>query len=328
MVQMGLAGCDVHEFPEIPKRVPFVIHLKFETDWEKQEVVFSKQRAMPLCDIRYVVKAFPREGEGRTAYHATETFTFLRNTHEGYDCSFTLDLPEDKYDIRVWADLMEPGMEVDRFYCTDDFTRISLLGEHCGNQDERDAFRGSCAIELVATIQETLPMEYTIEMERPLAKFEFITTDFDDFVGKVLQGVSATSATDTRGETTRVNLEDYKVVFYYSAFMPNVFNHITDKPVDSATGVTFTSTIQPLNETEATLGFDHVFINSHSTTVSVAIGLFDADGNRLAMSDPMDVPICRSYHTIVRGRFLTQLSTGGVVIDPEYDDEYNFVLRP
>ena len=323
----ALTGCDVHEFPEASERVRITLHLNFATDWEVQEEIVSKQRSLPICDMRYIIKAFPA---GTDDYAHAETFTFLRSARDGYDCSFTIDIPEGRYDIRVWSDLVEPGMTDDRFYGTADFARISLIGEHCGNTDERDAFRGTCPVELVSTIKETLPAEYTVEMVRPLAKFEFITTDLDEFINKVVQETEAAQGrtgtdTDSRSVISRVT-EDYRVVFYYTGFMPDVFSHISDKPVDSSTGVSFTSTIEPLNEKEASLGFDHVFINTHNTTVQVAVGLTDADGKLLFVSNPVDVPIRRSYHTIVRGRFLTQQAAGGVVIDPDFDDDINIVL--
>ncbi len=321
----ALTGCDVHEFPEVPERVHVIVHLHFATDWEMQEETISKQRSLPTCDIRYIVKAFP---QGTDDYVHAETYTFLRSARDGYDCSFALDIPEGRYDLRVWADLVEPGMTDDRFYSTSDFSRIALQGDHSGNNDERDAFRGSCPVELVSTIKETLPAEYTVEMVRPLAKFEFITTDLNEFINKVVQEAAQSQSeadTDSRSFISRVT-EDYRVVFYYTGFMPDVFSHISDKPVDSATGVSFLSTIEPLNDTEASLGFDHVFINTHNTTVQVAVGLTDADGKLLFVSNPVDVPIRRSYHTIVRGRFLTQQAAGGVVINPDFDDDINIIL--
>ncbi len=335
-ILLGFSACDVHEFPELRQRVPFTIHLLFDTEWQMTGEVLYKPRTGTPCDIRYVVKAFPKDVDLRSTYTAVETFTFLRSARDGYDCTYTLDLPEGEYDIRVWADLVEPGKEGDRFYNTANFTRISLQGEYRGNTDERDAFRGSCPIELISTIKETAPVEYIIDMVRPLAKFEFITTDFNEFIDKAIQDAQTKAEAmaqennqeipGSRAETTRVNIDDYKVVFFYSGFMPNVFNHMTDKPVDSATGVTFVSSIKQLSEAEASLGFDYVFINSRATSVSVAVGLYDNEGELLAMSNPVAVPIQRSFHTIVRGRFLTQKTTGGMIIDPAFDDEFNVVL--
>ncbi len=327
----SMASCDVHEFPKPQEKLPFILNLHFDTDWEVQEEILTKQRSALTQDIRYVIKVFPQDVGSRTAYVATEIFTFLRSARDGYDCSFTLDIPKGEYDVRVWADLVEPGTENDRFYNTSDFSRIALQGEYSGNTDERDAFRGSCRVNLISTIYETSPDEYTVEMQRPLAKFEFISTDIDEFVDKVLQEEAASRSnsqteSESRSDATRSIIEDYRVVFYYTGFMPDVFNIFTDKPVDSATGVSFESSIRQLNETEASLGFDYVFINSHSTTGPVAGGLMDAEGNVVAMSNTIDVPISRSFHTIVRGKFLTQKASEGVTINPDFDGEHNMVI--
>jgi hypothetical protein len=44
------------------------------------------------------------------------------------------------------------------------------------------------------------------------------------------------------------------------------------------------------------------------------------------MTQPIEVPIRRSWHTILRGRFLMSEASGGVVIDPTFDGDFNLVF--
>ena len=134
---------------------------------------------------------------------------------------------------------------------------------------------------------------------------------------------------ETRGEVppTRVNTDDYKVVLYYSGYMPFAYNMNTDKPVDSKLGVSFESKIDVLNENEASLGFDYVFVNGKTSAVTVQIGLYDKEDRQLALSVPINVPLQRNHHTVVKGSFLMEETSGGITINPDFDGNHNIVIE-
>ena len=164
-------------------------------------------------------------------------------------------------------------------------------------------------------------------MQRPLAKFEFITNDLKEFLDKEIEYLKQEATTRGENAPTRVDTDKYKVVFHYSGYMPNAYNMNTDKPVDSATGVMFESKLGILNDNEASLGFDYVFVNGKEAGVSIQIGLYDGENRQIALSDPIDVSLRRSHHTILRGSFLMQQATGGIVINPEFDGNHNIVIE-
>ena len=115
-------------------------------------------------------------------------------------------------------------------------------------------------------------------------------------------------------------------MFYYVGFMPNAYSLFTDKPVDSATGVLFESTLNSLSETEASVGFDYVFVNGTESAVTVQIGIYDNEGTQLSLTEPIKVSLRRSHHTIMRGMFLMSETSGGISINPEFDGDYNLVF--
>ena len=128
------------------------------------------------------------------------------------------------------------------------------------------------------------------------------------------------------GYMTPEGIEDYKVVFYYVGFMPDAYSMNTDKPVDSSTGVMFESTLRKLSESEATMGFDYVFVNGKKSAVTVQIGIYDNEGTQLSLTEPIEVPLKRSHHTIMTGMFLMSEASGGVTINPDFDGDHNLIF--
>ena len=74
------------------------------------------------------------------------------------------------------------------------------------------------------------------------------------------------------------------------------------------------------------MGFDYVVVNSGDASIEVTVGLFDAEGNQISMSDPIIVPLNRSYNTIMRGSFMMMEADGGVGIDPSFDGDYYYPI--
>ena len=332
-----LTACDVHEWPETPEYVKFHLRLKYDTDMTEWHHLYDGSSVVEVRygdtydnhqeygQIRYIVRAYPMDGQRATQDYRHE-FVFTKNIAEGYDHDVTLDLLSGDYQIMVWADLVRNSSE-SPFHDAANFAEIRLQGNHVGNTDHRDAFKGTGNIKLVSDIVDKVPETLEIVMQRPLAKYEFVTTDLQEFIDKEYEYLQKEAA--SRGEIppTRVNTDDYKVVFYYSGYMPNAYSMNTDKPVDSTMGILFESKFGILSENEASLGFDYVFVNGHKSAVTVQIGLYDKEERQLALSDPINVPLQRSHHTILKGSFLMQQASGGIVIDPEFDGNHNIIIQ-
>ena len=335
-----MASCDVHEFPDIPEKRAFHLRLNYDTDMTEWEHIYDGTSVIEqgLGDtydnhqdygkIRYIVRTYPVSDKQRTMQDYVQEFVFTKDIAEGYDHEVTLDVLPGNYNVMVWSDLVKTSGD-NHFYNADNFAEIMLQGDHQGNNDYRDAFRGSGNVTLIADIIERVPDTLDIAMQRPLAKYEFITTDLTEFINKEQTRADAKSkaqSTDGEDVTTKVSIEDYKVVFYYVGFMPNAYSLFTDKPVDSATGVLFESTLNSLSETEASVGFDYVFVNGTESAVTVQIGIYDNEGTQLSLTEPIEVPLKRSHHTIMRGMFLMSEASGGVTINPDFDGDHNLIF--
>lgn len=346
-----LTACNVHEWPEEENEVALLLQLRFDTFWDEQDHFYTRgshgtrgtltkgetrngveARALGEYDMRYIIRAYSIDESGTVATIPIREFVFSQMVMTSYDyVTEEVTLPPGNYQLMAWADFVVPGTQDDMHYNSLDFTKISLTGTHTANSDYRDAFRGTLQTMLAGSINEREPQTLIIDMERPMAKFTFISNDLKEFIDKEETRVNRNNRT-TKEATTKavstktVDLNDYRVLFIYSGYMPNTYNMFTDRPVDITTNVQFESVLSKLNEDEASMGFDYVMVNGGDASVEVTVGLFDAEGNQISMSDPIIVPLNRSVNTIMRGSFMMMEANGGVGIDPDFDGDHNIVI--
>ena len=326
-----LISCDVHEWPEYSEPVKKTIRLKleFDTSMSEKEVFYNARSVNEIGDyeMRYVLRAFAVESDesGRSvSRNAIWEYVFTRKvSFNDYDTfvDVPIELPAGDYSLMAWADFVKAGTTDNYFYAPDNFAEIILLGNHKANTDMRDAFRGKSEFVLSRSTGEIV-----VHMSRPLAKFSFVSTDLQKFIDKELE---ARNRNASRGDedSRSLDLDDYKVMFYYNGFMPCAYNMFTYKPNDSKVGVNFESRITVTEKSEALLGFDYVFVNGTEATASIILALFDEDGREIFTSNPIPVPIKSARHTIMRGEFLTTDTSGGIGINPDFDGEYNFEIN-
>lgn len=337
-----LYSCNVHQWPEVSDNVKLHLRLDYDTElteWNHkitdEEIIDQGlgevyDNALKGGVIRYIVRAYPYAGKIKSSHSYIKEFEFTRNIADGYNCEYILDLPEGEYSIMVWSDLL-PAEDATPYYITDDFAAIINQEEYSGNTNYRDAFRGYGTVDLNADIYDRAPEQLSIKMQRPLAKYEFVTTDLDEFIEKEiarLEGLKKAKPYNNDenlvDNTTRtINIEDYKVVFYYSGYMHNTYSMYDDKPVNSALNVRFEAKLQKLSDKAASIGFDYVFVNGVKSTASVKIGIYDQEGTQLSLTETIKVPVLRNYHTILTGSFLMSDSSGGMYIDPEFEGDHN-----
>lgn len=343
-----LCGCPVHQWPEQKKDDPAIdvpdpevgtakgkIHLRFEPDlWVWEHFYFNTgtgevREAYPdenvdgnhpgtteqyrtLFDhgmMRYIVNIYLPDNFA-SPYAEYE---FSRNAADGFDCDVDIELEAGDYDIVVWADLYEDTVS-DLFHDASNFLSVRLLVEdYRANSDYRDGYRGIRRVSVEPTPEGEMSEYIEIAMRRPMAKFEFITTDLSEFLDNEL-----------RRTLTRAEVDEYTVVFSYTGYLPTEYSAIDDSLVDISTGVSFESSITPLESGEASMGFDYVFINdSESAGVEVKLTVKDKAGEVVASTPSIGVPLRRNHHTILRGEFLSRIASGQIVIDPEYQGDYN-----
>ncbi len=335
-----ITSCAVHEWPE-PSPADVIVNLDFDTQLPQYKVLNEEGTRASHdgrdYDIRYTIAAYRLLQDGSYAEEPFLLKVFSKDEIDELNATFRFSIDEGSYRFYVWTDFVLAGTQSDYFYNTTNFRRISLQGAHEGNNDFRDAFSGSADLKVIRLGSRETPSTVTVQMRRPLAKFEFITTDLQEFITKTIEAMirkeeaeAAAKAGETKSDgdtkTPAVDLEKYTVVFFYSGYMPNAYNMMEGKPCDSATGVKFSSAISAIDNHDARLGFDYVFVNGEESSVMVTVALYDEEGTQLSISCQIEVPIKRSMLTTVRGSFLMQNTGGGVAIDPGFEDEFNIYI--
>ena len=350
-VTLLFTACDVHEFPvDRNERVPFVLHLDFSTAMPLyQEIVYTRAGEITDTksvgakhDVRYIVKAYRVDKSRENNREADTTFVFTKSSVSDLSFSVPLELHEGTYTFRVWADYVDVEKTNDKYYNTSDFTEIILANKdnHSGSNDYRDAYRGVATATVInpvyysGKVTNEIKNEVTVDMERPMGKFKFVSTDVEIFVSRVVQmlkdrgmllNIDLESDKKAKIEylLQAINLGDFEVKFRYHAFMPCSFNMFTDKPADAWTGVSFTSQMYIENNNEMTMGFDYIFVNGSETTLSVSLEVYNKYGELISSTKPINVPVMRSKLTIVKGEFLSSIASEGVQIKPDFNGEYN-----
>lgn len=363
---LTLASCGVHELPqgdpvlpEIPT-YPAILYLDYETDlplYKTIENQLESRSAMAIdYDVRYIIETYKVVDEQLNRKELLTREIFTRDDVNTLNYSQLFRLPEGKYEFYVWTDYVDAGTTGPKFYIADDFSTITVHN-HEGNNDFRDAYAGTAQVEIkkpepnaANTDKPTITTvsEIRVINRRPLAKFNFITTDLDRFVEHMLEleaqakaeseknegqeenprsddpaELASTSANDTgtaaEDHTRGVNIKDYKVVFRYSQFMPNEFDLFSYIPVYALPQISFESEITPISDTEAELGFDYVFVNGEEFVIPIIVEVYDKQGNKVSGINPINVPLMRGQLTTIRDNFLTSQASGGIGINPSFN---------
>lgn len=342
LIGLLISSCDVHEFPK-DKNIHLTLRLKYTTDmpWTTfnsgnffQRTVNSRSTDLGR-PIRCIVRLYGVTGGTRADVTANyQEYIYYSSSTDSTSNVFPIDIPQGDYQVMAWADFANEA-DGTGFYNADDFADIKVPSPYIGNTDYKDAFSGTAEIRLADFLEDRANMNnktITIEMSRPLAKYEFISTDLEEFMAQEAEAqkkkAKAGNAESQNDEDTKatINLNNYSIRFFYDGYVPSSYSMFTDKPVDAITGVSFAGTFNVLSDDEVSLGFDYVMVNHKETTITVKMGLFNQQGELISLTNPIDVPLKRSTHTLVRGRFLMEKSNNSVTIDPSYEDDYNIIL--
>lgn len=352
LAAFALGGCDVHEFPDIPDEPQpehkCTLQLKFDNDdFDWLATIGSETRGSVSHtdrDLRVIVRLYPlTPGDGIGSAHVStrdgiEIYSTTYpddGTHP--DVEIPLDAGPGEYQVVAWADHVETGKCDDLYYTTGDFLEIRLPNsgesdyEHKGNDRYSVAWRGSTAIiidddgsvSLSSRAAEHVT-EISVEMTRPLARYHFITNDLRKFI----DSESARIAPEGIPSVKTFEPDDYRVVVRYTGYMSCAFNALTDKPVDSATGVIYDGRIRVVDGDRAEVAFDHLLVNHAETSVQVALELYRrSDGARLSSTGVIDVPLRRGHYTLVEGALLTTDAGASTGISPDFNGDYNIEIK-
>lgn len=151
-----------------------------------------------------------------------------------------------------------------------------------------------------------------VYLNRPAGRLRLYTDDLEEF------------------RKSGRNIEEVQVVIVYKQFISVAYDALDQNPCEWVSTRRIVTHPSVVNETgNVCLAYDYILVDSGEETHVVAdFYFFDAEGNELAHTTNVDIPLWRNRETVVRSHFLTQsIGTGGLDIDEEFDDEYIVIVK-
>lgn len=340
LLLMSLTGCKqtILEFPEGEGIDPTLVEVDLSLSVDNAPFTLyapelTKSKATPAadtCQVRWIIGIYRDDaGSQPVEQHVFITDKAADGRHH---ISTPLSLHAAKYHVVAWMDYVDRGSDSSKYYSVPSLTSIKVpeQGRYIGDDDHKDAFSISTPLDLTEYSDSWFGQtSFTDTLHRPMAKIEFITTDIEKFLYNLSQRGEqgkADVAENLLGKNPDLSTISVEVV--YSGYFPSGFNARIGEPNDAMNPGTmsFKTNMQPLDEHEAHLAADYVFVNGQESAVFVNLILRDSEGNILNTAEGIEVPIERGKHTIIRDDFLTRSYTPGIGIDPGFDGEITIVI--
>jgi len=320
---LPLSGCDtVLEYPDgggiDPTLIKVRVQLSVDFSMISDPLISSYAEAHTGdFDVRYQLAFYAVSGA-----HAGELVERMGWTSDVIESGPTVviadaDLHAERYAIYAWIDFVPRGTTGDCYYVTEDLRKVSIADPNVCGLDTRDAFSGKTAADLtpyrnVKFADVTIPLP----MERPFGKFKILTTDVRKFLDSY-KPVGTYADIMPSASTVR-----------YTCYFPTAYNQDTRLAhVDAfRLDVSHTSDVAEIEENNAVLSSNYVFICNDDTTVTADLEVRNSAEQLLSTVHGITIPIQRNRLTIVKGEFLTTGVNGGPVIVPEFDGEFNIQI--
>lgn len=321
-----VAACDVHELPVGDSDVAVTLNLKFKTDLPQYQTMDFSTRAGSLeYQTRYVINMYKYASESYSSV-PSYTFVFVDDNTSVLDNTFTFGAEAANYRVVVWTDYVEKGTTAaNLFYDPTNFSEVTLTKTYYGAEPMRDCYFGSENMFMADLLASGSSFECTVNLERPVARFNFVSTDEDKFLDYWIQQLALRNGTYVKMDKRDLDINKFTVRFVYPQYLPNTFNLHTGKAVDSATGVSFTTNMFKMEDGNIDLGFDWVFMGDEGKVV-VSLELYDQDNTYISTVSNITVPVKRGQQTTVVGNILTSGISSGISIDPTYDGEFTVFI--
>ncbi len=321
-----LAVSCVHEYPEAPSVDPTLIDtritLKTEPAFTHSSILGSRGDESGYNFMYYVVELHEDQ------YGANPLIRREIGVRKDADGSATVALDEQlhagSYKGVAYAVAAKDTDGTGRIFMLDDLTSIGYGDTYPGNTDAKESYEVRFDLDLPADVWLS-SHESTQQLQSPMGSVEVISTDAVEFVQ---HEIARLESLNQKGPDSRAEIEwsNYHVKWSFDMYYPISYNVYTGLPNKAEREVSFMADIVPQNDTEASLGFDYIFVNGQKSQVSLTLQLYDKDNTLLNVYSGIEVPIERGKTTIIRGEYLTNRKEPGIGIDPGFDGDITIVL--
>lgn len=307
-----VAAC-VHEYPENggvdPTRIETTIRLTTHPEFTHSSFLALRNEAEYMF---FVVEIYKNDYDGELVVR--KEMGADRNFDASAAIEFTEFLNAGKYKVVAWAVCADGADGSGRVLSTDDLASVGYLYEYRGSDNRKECYEVRFDMDILPS-EWSAKQFYSHEMLCPMGSVEVISEDVREFFSRM---------TALRSDQT---WEDYIIKWAYGMYFPVGYNVYTGRPNKAETQVSFVSEITRQTETEASLGFDYIFVNGEESQVTLTLLLYDRKTEKL-LNIYADIPVHlkRGKTTIIRGRYLTDRKDSGAAIDPDFEGDINITL--
>ncbi len=320
---LSFSGCDtVLQYPDgegiDPTLIKVRVHLSvdFSIIGDPLFSSYAESRTGDF-DVRYQLAFYALSGAhvGERVLHKVWTSDVIETGHTVINAD--VGLHAERYAVYAWIDFVPRGTTDDYYYITEDLRKVSIADPDISGLDTRDAFAGKTSVDLtpyrnVRFADVTIPLP----MERPFGKFKIQATDVRKFLDSY------------KHLGTYADIIPSVCTVYYTCYFPTVYSLDTRLAHTDGfqLGVTHSNPVSEMDGNNAVLSSNYVLVCNDNTNVIADIYVKNSTGQLLTTVRGITIPIQRNRLTIVSGEFLTSGVSGGAVISPEFEGQFNIPL--
>lgn len=230
---------------------------------------------------------------------------------EEFTANLSMQLHARDYQLVVWADYVKADNDDDLYYDTSTLVPAINTKAYWGNAEYKDVFYASQPLPLGSyRDQWDVEIPVSIEMERPVARYELIADDVKKFLKNIASG-------DITGNK-------FTLTVRYTNLFSTGWNALDGIVKNALRYISYNQTIPvPTAETEnLRVGLDYVFVPDGNADIPIAVEVADAKGKVIALTYLL-LECKANQNQIIHSNFLTADPSGGVGFDPDYDDNIN-----
>lgn len=319
LVSVFVSSC-LYEEPELtadgeigvdPTTVNIMTNLTLETSFDLVNINRSTRAEATTYLHRFVVAAY----EGTQKVAGQVIYQEMQAGETTVSIPVAMKLHARKYQLAVWADYIEKSGEetVQTFYNAEDMAFILRAASYKGNSPYYDAFYGNASLDLTGyRDQWNVSVPVDIQMIRPVARYNLISTDVAKFLKKVAN--------------KEITGKKFTMTVKYNYYLPTGFDALTGRLKNSLQYIEYNKTVdlttlqKEENKEEFNIGFDYLLINNESaSSIPVTIEITNESKVVVARYQNLKVPYERNKETNIRGYFLT--ASPGISFDPDFNDD-------
>lgn len=308
-------GCVLTQEPEGTGVDPTLVNVEVAVDLSLKlpDSEGANQDLLPEANEeyvrRFVVDAVLADGtvaQRQVAYEKNVT----GKTDYSFQTKFRLNAR--RYSLLVWSDYVKADeQETGLYYDATSLTPVMPQGNYVGNNERKDCFRGCADLDLRNYRDEwAANTNIDIELQRPVGRYEIVTTDLGAFRQRIADGLISGSEF-----SVRVRYADYRATAY------NVLQNV---PKNFLSYLFYKTNLKSENwegdQASIVLGFDYCLVEAGEagSKIPVEIEVLN-EKNQQVSRTVLTIPVVQGYNTVVSGRFMTGTDDGSVSVDTEFD---------